>query len=81
MKKEIPPAAIAAAIVLVLLLIGGVAYKVFGGNPAANSASPEQVKAIQAMRSKVMSAHRDANGHFVDDNGNPVSLSAAPTHP
>ncbi len=80
MKKEISPVAIGVAAVALLGIIGFAAYKVFGGDPAAQTATPEQVKAVGAMRGAIMNGnvHRDENGHFVDAQGNPVNMSAAP---
>ncbi len=77
MKKEIPPAAIIAAVVVVVAIVGFFAYKTFGGNPAAMTATADQVNQVKQMRGKVMQqgVHRDANGHFVDAEGKPVDLS------
>ena len=81
MKKEVSPVVIGVAAVALLGVIGLAAFKFFGGDPAAKTATPEQVKAVGAMRGAIMSGnvHRDENGHFVDAQGNPVNLSAAPT--
>jgi hypothetical protein len=83
MKKEMPPAAIAAVVVVLVVIIGFIAYKQFGGNPAAQAASPDQVKAVAQMRTNVMApgVHRDVNGHFVDAQGNPINMNAAPASP
>jgi hypothetical protein len=76
MKSEISPKLIAAIGVVVVLVIGLVAYKVFGGNPAASSATPQQINEVKQMRSSIMApgVHRDENGHFVDAQGNPVNM-------
>jgi hypothetical protein len=79
MKKSVPPAAIVAAVIVVLLVIGFAAFKTFGGDPNANVSTPEQAKAQGTMRQKVLAAHRDANGHFVDDQGHPIDFSMAPS--
>lgn len=80
MKQEVPPAVIITAGVVILLIIVFIAYKKFGGDPAAKTATPEQIEAVGKMRSTIFApgVHRDANGHFVDAQGNPVDLSAAP---
>jgi hypothetical protein len=39
MRKEVPPGAIVAATVALVLVLGYVAYAVFGGNPAATTAT------------------------------------------
>jgi Tfp pilus assembly protein PilV len=80
-KKQISPAMIAVVVAVVVLIIGVIAFKTFGGNPADQTATPEQIKGVQQMRNAAMApgVHRDANGHFVDAQGNPVNLSAAPT--
>ena len=77
MKNEVSPKVIAAIGVVVVLLIGLVAYKVFGGNPAASTATPEQVNQVKQMRSAVSApgVHRDPEtGRFVDAQGNPVNI-------
>lgn len=81
MKKEVSPGLIGAIAVAVVLIIVFFAYKKFGGDPTTPTATPEQVKAVAKMRSSVMApgVHRDANGHFVDAQGNPVEMSVAPT--
>ena len=83
MKIEIPPAAIVGIVVVVVLILGFLAFKQFGGDPAAPVATAEQKQGIQQMRSAVMApgVHRDAEGHFVDAEGKPVNFSAAPTRP
>jgi len=50
---------------------------VFGGNPAASTATPEQVNQVKQMRSAVSApgVHRDPEtGRFVDAQGNPVNI-------
>jgi len=81
MKKEISPAAIAGVVVVVLLILGFIAYKKFGGDPAAQTATPEQMNAVKQMRTSVMApgVHRDAEGHFVDAQGKPVNIGGVPT--
>ena len=75
MKKSLPPGVIVAAVVVVLIVIGFAAYKTFGGDPAAGGATPTEVKQMNAVKSRVRAAHRDANGHYVDDQGKPLDFS------
>lgn len=81
MRKELPSGVIAGIVVLVLVIIGFIAYRQFGGDPAAPAATREQIKAVDQMRASAMApgVHRDAEGNFVDATGKPVNLSAAPT--
>jgi hypothetical protein len=79
MKSEVPKGAIVAIGVALVLIIGFVAYKVFGGDPGARTATPEQIKQVSQMRANVMApgVHRDpATGHFVDEQGNPVNITS-----
>ena len=80
MKKEIPIGAMIAVGVVLLAVIGFAAFKIFGGDPAASSVTPEQAKAVKQMRGAVMAqgVHRDVNGHFVDADGNPVQTNVTP---
>ncbi len=79
MKSDVPRGAIVAIGVVIVLIIGFIAYRQFGGNPAEITATPQQINEVKQMRSSIMApgVHRDVNGHFVDAQGNPVNT--APT--
>ena len=76
MKSDVHPGVIAAVGVVLVVIIGFVAYKVFGGDPTKSSATPAQVSQVKQMRAAIMTqgVHRDVNGHFVDAQGNPVDV-------
>jgi hypothetical protein len=79
-KNEVPKAAIVAIGVVLVFIIGLAAHKFLFGDPAAKTATPEQMDAAKQMRANVMApgVHRDpATGHFIDAQGNPVNI--APT--
>ena len=59
MKKEIPPGAIAAVVVVVVLLAGFVAYKTFFTDPNyAPPVTPEREKQIATQRANSPIAQR-----------------------
>ncbi len=79
MKNQVPPAVIVAIAVVVVIIIGFIAYKQFGGDPSAATATQADIKHVAQLRAAVMApgVHRDANGHFIDAHGNPVDLNPA----
>ena len=62
-KREIPPRIIAAVVVAIVLVIGIMAFRTFGGDPNASNISPAQIKQMQAEKGQIMGAKRDATGH------------------
>jgi len=76
MKKEMPPAVIAVVVAVVVLLLGFIAYKKFAIDPNATNLTPQEVKQQAQIRKNVMGAHRDSNGHYVDNQGRPIDPNA-----
>lgn len=62
MKKEIPPAVIIGAVVVVVLLIGFVAFKTFFKDPNYTPDSAEDRKRMEQSRSSQMEAMQKARG-------------------
>ncbi len=65
MKQNVSPGVIAGVVIVVVLILGFIAYKTFGGNPNDSNMSPQQVKEMQSAKMRDMTAQRDANGHYI----------------
>lgn len=62
MKQEVSPAVIAIVAVVIVAILGFVAWHRYGGNPNDSNITPQQLKEMQQQKMLSMTAKRDQYG-------------------